>query len=37
MINDVEKDVSEHISHLKEYDIDGMPWSQKDKCVGMFA
>lgn len=37
MINDVERDVSEHISHLKEYDIDGMPWSQKDKCVGMFA
>ena len=37
MINDAEKNVSEHISHLREYDIDSMPWSQKDKCVEMFA
>ena len=37
LINDQDKSIDTHIAHLKEYDIQGIPWSKKNEYQEAFA
>lgn len=37
LINDQDKSIDPHIAHLKEYDIQGIPWSKKNEYQEVFA
>ena len=37
LINDQDKSIDTHIAHLKEYDIQGIPWSKKNEYQEVFA